>query len=212
MRKTVRSRGTDHTVATYPRQNRMVLATGVLACLCFHLLLIVAICKNTLFVTTHPKQEKNNRMEIVLIADAASVATKIVNKAAPVVPQAPKEITAPRRTKRQTQAAPRQMVRTAPPGKPSNNVSSSEKHLDLDAIRNDIGRIVAEVDKEDNDTPVAQLRHKPLYENDEDNRIARAIRSTTRPDCRDSIANTGLLAPLVILSMALDKKDSGCKW
>lgn len=39
-------------------------------------------------------------------------------------------------------------------------------------------------------------------------KLARAIASAKRRDCKDGIPG-GLLAPLILL---LDKKDSGCKW
>ena len=95
---------------------------------------------------------------------------------------------------------------------PPNNSEPGEKHLDMAAIHANLGNIVAEVDREKRDTPVGQLLTKPLYAPDDDNKIGKAIRGTTRSDCRDQIAGTGLLAPLFLLAMAADKKDSGCKW
>lgn len=92
------------------------------------------------------------------------------------------------------------------------NPAATEKHLDLAAVHANLSAIVAEVDREKGETPVGQLQAKPLYRPDDDNQVGKAIRSTTRPDCKNNIANTGLLAPLFILAMAADKKDSGCKW
>ncbi|HSY28692.1 MAG TPA: hypothetical protein VK832_14380 [Burkholderiaceae bacterium] len=92
------------------------------------------------------------------------------------------------------------------------NQMPTEKHLDMEAIHANLGAIVAEVDREKRDTPVGQLLTKPLYAPDDDNKIGKAIRGSTRSDCRDQIAGTGLLAPLFLLAMVADKKDSGCKW
>ena len=79
-------------------------------------------------------------------------------------------------------------------------------------VRAGIGAAVAEVDREQSDTPVGQLKAKPLYDKEPESKEARAIASSARSDCRDRIANTGLLAPLMILATAFDGKDSGCKW
>jgi hypothetical protein len=95
---------------------------------------------------------------------------------------------------------------------PSQPQAATGKHLDLDALRANLGAVVAEVDREKRDTPVGQLQAKPLYPSDDESKIGKAISNTTRPDCRNNIANTGLLAPLFLLAMAADKKDSGCKW
>jgi hypothetical protein len=54
-------------------------------------------------------------------------------------------------------------------------------------------------------TALAQLPPKPLAT---ETRAARAISRAKRRDCKDGIPG-GLLAPLIL---ALDKKDSGCKW
>lgn len=86
------------------------------------------------------------------------------------------------------------------------------KHLDLAAVQANLGAIVAEVDRENRDTPVGQLHDKPLYPQDGESKIGKAILATARSDCRDKIANTGWLSPLYLLAMVADKKDSGCKW
>jgi hypothetical protein len=90
--------------------------------------------------------------------------------------------------------------------------AAPEKHMDVESVRAGLGAIVAEVDREKRDTPVGQLITHPLYPPEADNKMARAVEGSSRSDCRNSIANTGLLAPLVILTMAFDRKNSGCKW
>ena len=54
-------------------------------------------------------------------------------------------------------------------------------------------------------TAVGQFPEKPL---ETETRAARAIGAAKRRDCKDGVPG-GLLAPLLL---ALDKKDSGCKW
>ena len=54
-------------------------------------------------------------------------------------------------------------------------------------------------------TAVAQFPAKPL---ETETKAARAISRTKRRNCKDGLPG-GLLAPLFL---AMDKKDSGCKW
>jgi len=54
-------------------------------------------------------------------------------------------------------------------------------------------------------TAIGQFPEKPL---ETESRAARAIGAAKRRDCKDGVPG-GLLAPLLL---ALDKKDSGCKW
>lgn len=54
-------------------------------------------------------------------------------------------------------------------------------------------------------TAIGQFPEKPL---ETETRAARAIGAAKRRDCKDGVPG-GLLAPLLL---ALDKKDSGCKW
>lgn len=194
------------------QQNRIIRFVSILVCIGLHLLLVIAICRSTLFTYTRPKQEQNNRVQIVLIPATPVTIGKTAPLTNPVAPLIRHALTAPSRAKRPAPIASHQIVKTEPIAKLQDNPPSTEKHLDMQAIHDSIGKIVAEVDREDSETPVFQLRRKPLYANDGDNDIAKGIRNSGRSDCRDSIAGTGLLAPLVILAMALDKKDGGCKW
>jgi hypothetical protein len=201
------------TTAAFPSRHRVVTLTGVMICLGLHILLFIVIWQGAQFDHTRLAQVANKRLEILLLPQAITV-----------VPQRAREFSksdaksmlherlAQQRKTPLAQNMPHPVARVPTPDKRPSGVASSERHLDMAAIYANIGKIAAEVDREDSDTPVGQLRTKPLYEKDDDNRIAQAIRGAARPDCRHSIANTGLLAPLVILAMALDKKDSGCKW
>lgn len=210
MRKNVALHNRDDAAITLPRQSRFAMSAGLLTCLCLHLLLIVIVSRN-IFTATHLTREQNRRMDIMLIP-APTIAAKPPVQDSPAASPTHLEKATQLQSQQNPHVSPRQITRAAPTKQSADHTASPEKHLNIQAIYDNIGKIVAEVDRENDDTPVGQLRKKPLYQNDDDNRIAKAIRNTARPDCRDSIANTGLLAPLVILSMALDKKDSGCKW
>mgnify|MGYP003353657580 FL=1 len=54
-------------------------------------------------------------------------------------------------------------------------------------------------------TALERLPPPPLQT---ENKFERAIKGAKRPDCKDGVPG-GLLAPIFL---AMDKKDSGCKW
>jgi hypothetical protein len=124
--------------------------------------------------------------------------------------------TRPLRPARETAAAnPSGDAQGTPLNAPASTTSAVQapaQHLDLAAVPANVAAIVAQEDRGQDDTPVAQLRKKPLYATDPTNPVGDTIAHAARPDCRDRIAGTGLLAPLAIMAMAFDQKDSGCKW
>jgi hypothetical protein len=77
--------------------------------------------------------------------------------------------------------------------------------FDLDAARNVARRVADEPDPAKAGTALERLPPKP-YETE--TRIEKAIKGAKRPDCKDGVPG-GLLAPIFL---AMDKKDSGCKW
>ena len=87
-----------------------------------------------------------------------------------------------------------------------------EKHLDMNAVYGSVKSALAEVDRENAQTPVGQLAAKPLYPPEPGNKMGKMIDGTTRADCKDQVEGMGLLTPLAALATLLDKKDSGCKW
>jgi hypothetical protein len=78
-------------------------------------------------------------------------------------------------------------------------------HFDLDAARKAARTVANEPDPARAGTPLERLPPKP-YETE--TRLERAIKAAKRPDCKDGVPG-GLLAPIYL---AMDKKDSGCKW
>jgi hypothetical protein len=77
--------------------------------------------------------------------------------------------------------------------------------FDLDAARNVARKVADEPDPAKAGTALERLPPKP-YETE--TRIEKAIKGAKRPDCKDGVPG-GLLAPIFL---AMDKKDSGCKW
>jgi hypothetical protein len=79
------------------------------------------------------------------------------------------------------------------------------RHFDLDAARDLARRVANEPDPAKAGTALERLPPKPL---ETETKLERAIKAAKRPDCKDGVPG-GLLAPLFL---AMDKKDSGCKW
>jgi hypothetical protein len=94
-------------------------------------------------------------------------------------------------------AAPSPAAPTAPP--------TAAPHFDLDAARKAARTVANEPDPAKAGTALERLPPKP-YETE--TRLEKAIKGAKRPDCKDGVPG-GLLAPIYL---AMDKKDSGCKW
>jgi hypothetical protein len=77
--------------------------------------------------------------------------------------------------------------------------------FDLDAARKAARTVANEPDPAKVGTALERLPPKP-YETE--TRLEKAIKGAKRPDCKDGVPG-GLLAPIFL---AMDKKDSGCKW
>lgn len=92
-----------------------------------------------------------------------------------------------------------------PPAAASPAAPTAAPHFDLDAARKAARTVANEPDPAKAGTPLERLPPKP-YETE--TRLERAIKGAKRPDCKDGIPG-GLLAPIYL---AMDKKDSGCKW
>ena len=93
----------------------------------------------------------------------------------------------------------------APPPAPA----TTQQHFDLDAARSMARgmatKLANEPDPEKVGTALERLP-KPALQTE--NKFERAIKQAKRPDCKDGVPG-GLLAPIFL---AMDKKDSGCKW
>jgi hypothetical protein len=77
--------------------------------------------------------------------------------------------------------------------------------FDLDAARKAARQVANEADPARVGTALERLPPKP-YETE--TRLEKAIKGARRPNCKDGVPG-GLLAPIFL---AMDKKDSGCKW
>jgi hypothetical protein len=88
----------------------------------------------------------------------------------------------------------------SPPAAPT-----AAPRFDLDAARKAARAVANEPDPAKVGTALERLPPKP-YETE--TRIEKAIKGAKRADCKDGVPG-GLLAPIFL---AMDKKDSGCKW
>jgi hypothetical protein len=90
-----------------------------------------------------------------------------------------------------------------PPAAPS--APAAAPRFDLDAARKAARTVANEPDPAKAGTALERLPPKP-YETE--TRLEKGIKGAKRPDCKDGVPG-GLLAPIFL---AMDKKDSGCKW
>ena len=95
-------------------------------------------------------------------------------------------------------------VDTPPPAEPT-PAPNAEPRFSLDAARSTARRVANEPDPSKAGTALERLPPPPLQT---ETRLERAIKGAKRPDCKDGVPG-GLLAPIFL---AMDKKDSGCKW
>jgi hypothetical protein len=125
---------------------------------------------------------------------------------------AAKPVPAPRaRAPRRIIAVPAQPVASeekaftvdTPP--PVDTAPTPTPRFNLDAARNVARRVANEPDPAKAGTALERLPPPPLQT---ETKLERAIKGAKRPDCKDGVPG-GLLAPIFL---AMDKKDSGCKW
>ena len=95
-----------------------------------------------------------------------------------------------------------------PPGNPAAPADAAPR-FDPEAAKATARGIASTLDPPKSDAPNAQVhRGGPRYRETKEQRLARDIKDSARPNCKDGIPG-GLLAPLYLM---MDKKDSGCKW
>jgi len=82
---------------------------------------------------------------------------------------------------------------------------NAEPRFNLDAARSTARRVANEPDPAKVGTALERLPPPPLQT---ETKLERAIKGAKRPDCKDGVPG-GLLAPIFL---AMEKKDSGCKW
>lgn len=94
----------------------------------------------------------------------------------------------------------------APPVNPNADAAPADApRFNLDAARSVARRVANEPDPAKAGTALERLPPPPLQT---ESKLERGIKGAKRPNCKDGVPG-GLLAPLFL---AMDKKDSGCKW
>ena len=88
---------------------------------------------------------------------------------------------------------------------PGDAAPADTPRFNLDAARNVARRVANEPDPAKVGTALERLPPPPLQT---ESKLERGIKGAKRPDCKDGVPG-GLLAPIFL---AMDKKDSGCKW
>jgi hypothetical protein len=100
-------------------------------------------------------------------------------------------------------------VKPAPETPPPPEAAPTTRHFDVDAARSMARGMATKLANEpDPDKVGTALERLPKPALQTENKYERAIQGAKRPDCKDGVPG-GLLAPIFL---ALDKKDSGCKW
>jgi hypothetical protein len=128
-------------------------------------------------------------------------AQRPARKTRPVIAVAPEQ----RQSTGETYAVKPAPETPAPPSAPA----TTTQHFDLDAARSMARgmatKLANEPDPDKVGTALERLPKPPLQT---ESKFERAIKQAKRPDCKDGVPG-GLLAPIFL---AMDKKDSGCKW
>ncbi|MFL6635473.1 MAG: hypothetical protein ACJ8HJ_24490 [Massilia sp.] len=122
-------------------------------------------------------------------------------KTRPVIAVAPEK----RQSTEETFAVKPAPETPAPPPAPA----TTTQHFDLDAARSMARGMATKLANEpDPDKVGTALERLPKPALQTESKFERAIKQAKRPDCKDGVPG-GLLAPIFL---AMDKKDSGCKW
>jgi hypothetical protein len=151
------------------------------------------------FAPALPDRRQSTRVAagIALSLAAHALLLAIYRQPVTTLPSAP-----PERLTIRLQAAPET---PAPPSAPA----TTTQHFDLDAARSMArgmaAKLATEPDPDKVGTALERLPKPPLQT---ENKFERAIKGAKRADCKDGVPG-GLLAPIFL---AMDKKDSGCKW
>ena len=184
------------------------IAAGIALSLAAHALLL-AIYRQP--VTTLPAAVPE-RLTIRL--QAAPPAAEVKPAEAPPVPRAQPPARKARRViavapeKRQS-AEETFTVKPAPETPAPAPAPAPTQHFDVDAARSMArGMATKLLTEPDPDKVGTALERLPKPQLQTESKFERAIKQAKRPDCKDGVPG-GLLAPIFL---AMDKKDSGCKW
>jgi hypothetical protein len=133
-------------------------------------------------------------------AEAVPRAQRPARKARRVIAVAPEK----RQSTGETYAVTPAPETPAPPPAPA-----PTQHFDVDAARSMArGMATRLLNEPDPDKVGTALERLPKPQLQTESKFERAIKQAKRPDCKDGVPG-GLLAPIFL---AMDKKDSGCKW
>ncbi|NMM37772.1 MAG: hypothetical protein HHJ09_09695 [Glaciimonas sp.] len=194
----------DINSAEPPRRDRVNVGIGIVLSLLLHGVLVVGYWNHTL-PSDRAVDNVRPELEVRLLRSLPSPPS-----ADAPMPHLPKQAqTATRRPR----PVATQLVATASTMRSepaATSTAATAKPLDLN-MHASVHAAIAQVDRERRRTPVGQLQAKPLNAPVSETTLGREIANTARPDCKGKIA-VGLLAPLAILAMTMDGKDSGCKW
>ncbi len=195
---------------------RLTLICGAILSILLHIILFFRAGSGMVVDAKSNRQQSTNSLQIQLLAPHAETKrlkgeeTIRSKREAPEIRAVGKTIGTPDKTSLKTQAASNLPIAPSAPQGISEN--EAQLRIDLEAARASAREFTAGYRTKD-DAPVAQLQIKPLYESKAETRLGRNIANTARPDCKNLATNAGLLALVIIpVTIATDKKDSGCKW
>ena len=196
------------------RRQATRIAAGIALSLAAHALLLATYRQPTTTLPAAPPERLTVRLRAAPPPPGPPVAIKPAETPAAPVPRAQKPVRKPRpviavepskrQSTRETYA-----VEPAPEAPPPPAPATPAPHFDLDAARSMARgmatKLANEPDPDKVGTALERLPKPPLQT---ESKFERAIKAAKRPDCKDGVPG-GLLAPIFL---AMDKKDSGCKW
>jgi hypothetical protein len=185
------------------------IAAGIALSLAAHALLLALYRQPVTTLPAAPPERLTIRLRAapppaeVKPAEAPPVprARHPARKTRPVIAVAPEK----RRSTDDTYAVEPAPETPATPSPPA----TTTRHVDVDAARSMARgmatKLLSEPDPDKVGTALERLPKPPLQT---ENKFERAIKGAKRADCKDGVPG-GLLAPIFL---AMDQKDSGCKW
>lgn len=191
------------------RRQSTRIAAGIALSLAAHALLLAVYRQPATTLPSSPPERLTIRLQAapppaeVKPAPAPPVprARRPARKTRPVIAVAPEK----RQSTAETYAVAPAPATPAPPSAPT----TTARHFDLDAARSMARGMATKLANEpDPDKVGTALERLPKAALQTENKFERAIKGAKRADCKDGVPG-GLLAPIFL---ALDKKDSGCKW
>jgi hypothetical protein len=196
------------------RRQTTRIAAGIALSLAAHVLLLATYRQPTTTLPAAAPERLTVRLRAAPPPPAPPVAIKPAETPAPPVPRAQKPVRKPRpviavEPDRRQSTGKTYAVEPAQEAPPPPAPAAPAPHFDLDAARSMARgmatKLANEPDPDKVGTALERLPKPPLQT---ESRFERAIKAAKRPDCKDGVPG-GLLAPIFL---AMDKKDSGCKW